>query len=342
MRRRALGGHLVALAALGLSVGVALSSGGAGIPLGRTIAILAGGIGLPWGIEGAPWERVVLLELRLPRVLLAACGGGGLAIAGAAMQGLFRNPMADPGILGVSGGAALGAVCALYIGGEATALYTVPLAAFVGAGICAFLVYVLATRRARSSIASLLLAGIAVGGVANALTSFVLTLSLADWEVGREMLVWLMGGLDARSWRHVAMAAPPILGGSSWLLIYARELDVLAAGEQSALSLGVDVRALRRDLIVLTSIVTAATVAVMGIVGFVGLMVPHLVRLLVGPRHARLLPLSFWVGAIALVWADWACRSVVSTDLRLGVITALAGGPFFLYLLVRHQRGSER
>lgn len=322
---------------LGLSVVVATSLGAVDLSLARTASILwhafAGG-----DAAFPAWQRTVLLEVRLPRVVLALVTGGGLAVAGAVMQGLFRNPMADPGILGVSGGAALGAVTALYATGAAVAVYAVPAAAFAGAFACALLVYVLATSRGQTPVSTLLLAGIAVAGIASALTSFVLSLSLADWEVGRQMLGWLMGGLDGRSWQHVAMAAPPVLLGSVWLLLHARDLDVMLTGEESALSVGVDVPRVKRSLLVLASLVTAATVAVTGVVGFVGLMVPHIVRLLVGPGHRRLLPLCFLAGALFLVWADLAVRALPVSDLRLGVVTAMTGGPFFLYLLVLHRR----
>jgi len=155
--------------------------------------------------------------------------------------------------------------------------------------------------------------------------------------VGRAMLDWLMGGLDGRGFRELWLAAPMALGGSVWLFTYARDLDVLSTGEESAMAVGVDVARVRRELLALTSLVTAATVAVMGVVGFVGLMVPHLVRLWVGPKHARLLPLSFLVGAMLLMGADLACRLMPTGDLRLGVVTAITGGPFFLWLLYREK-----
>ncbi len=212
-----------------------------------------------------------------------------------------------------------------------------PFAAFAGALGTAALVYVISTTRGRTPVTTLLLAGVAVSGIAGALVSFVLSLSLADWEVGRHMLGWLMGSLDGRSWAHVAMSAPVVVAGSIWLGTYARDLDALITGEESALSVGVDVPRVKRALLILSSLVTGATVAVTGIVGFVGLMVPHIVRLVTGPRHAILVPASFLTGAIFVIWADVLCRVAPAADLRLGVVTALTGGPFFLWLLVRHQ-----
>lgn len=335
-RGRAFGAGLLAVALLALSMVVATALGTVALPLGHTARILTGlGAGLP------AWQHAVVIDVRLPRVVLAALAGGGLGIAGAAMQGLFRNPMADPAILGVSGGSALGAVGALYLVPAAASLFVVPAAAFAGGLGAALIVYALATTRGRTRVLTLLLAGIAVGSIANALTSFFLSLAVADWEVGKQMLLWMMGSLEGRTWQHVAMAAPLVLGGSVWLGVYARDLNALLTGEESALSVGVDVPRMKRNLIVVSSLVTAATVAVMGIVAFVGLIVPHIVRLVIGPDHRRLLPLSFLAGALLLVWADLLTRVLPAADLRLGVVTALAGGPFFLYLLVRGRRGLE-
>ncbi|NOY90889.1 MAG: iron ABC transporter permease, partial [Deltaproteobacteria bacterium] len=288
---------------LGVSLLVALSFGGAELPLGDSARLVLSALGLDDAAGIPTWMRVVLLDVRLPRVLLALVCGGALATAGGTMQGLFQNPMADPGILGVSAGAALGAVSALYLLPASAASLGVPLLAFLGALGCALGAYLLSRRAGRADVHTLLLAGVAIGGVASAGTSLLLSVSLADWEVGRAMLDWLMGGLDGRGFRELWLAAPMALGGSLWLMAYARDLDVLSTGEESAMAVGLDVARVRRQLLALSSLVTAATVAVMGVVGFVGLMVPHLVRLWVGPRHARLLPLSFVVGAGLLIWA---------------------------------------
>ncbi|MEM9190583.1 MAG: iron chelate uptake ABC transporter family permease subunit [Myxococcota bacterium] len=322
--------------ALLVSIVCATALGASALPFDRTAAILWSLVSGSTSFEA--WERVIVLDVRLPRVLLAAVGGAALATSGAVMQALFRNPMADPGIIGVSSGAALGAVCALYLSTVSLAFYLVPLAAFAGGLLAAFSVYTIATRRGRTPVTTLLLTGVAVSGIASAMTSLVLSLSLADWEVGREMLGWLLGGLEGRSWEHLLLAAPVALGGSAWLMIYGRDLNVLLTGEESALALGIDVVRLKRQTLILSSLVTAAAVAVMGVVGFVGLMIPHIVRLVVGPDHRRLIPVAFFSGATCLVWADLLCRSFPSTDLRLGVVTSLAGGPFFLYLLLRHRR----
>lgn len=324
----------LALAAVLGSTVVAIAFGSVDLRVDRVAGLLLDAL---HGGERGGWRQTVLLHVRMPRVVLAIVAGGGLAVAGAVLQGLFRNPMADPAVLGVSGGAAFGAVLALYAVPAAASFYAVPVASFACGAGCAFTVYALATRRGHTPVSTILLAGIAVGGIANALTSFVLSLAVSEWEVGREMLKWLMGSLEGRSWRHVAMVTPLAIGGSAWLGMYARDLNVLITGEENALSVGVDVPAVKRNLVVLASLVTAATVAVMGIVAFVGLMIPHIVRLLVGPDHRRLLPLSFLVGSLFLLWADFLCRVAPLADLRLGVVTALAGGPFFLFLLLRHR-----
>lgn len=326
---------------LGASVVVATTLGGSSLGFSEALTIMSAALRGAEASDLPAWQRAVLLSVRLPRVVLAATTGAGLATAGAVMQSLFRNPMADPGVIGVSSGAALGAVVALYAGVATLSTFVVPFAAFAGALGAAALVYTLATTRGRTPVTTLLLAGIAVSGIAGALVSFVLSVSLAEWEVGRHMLGWLMGSLEGRSWSHVAMAAPVVLVGSLWLATYARDLDAIITGEESALAVGVDVVRVKRALILLSSLVTAATVAVTGIVGFVGLMVPHMVRLLTGPRHSILVPASFLTGAIFVVWADVVCRVAPASDLRLGVVTALTGGPFFLWLLVRHQRRGQ-
>lgn len=320
---------LLAVIALA-SVVLATAIGSSSLGVGRVLAILAGG-------EGAAWERAVVLDVRLPRVIVALLGGAALGLSGAAMQGLFRNVLAEPGVLGVSSGATLGAVSALYLVGAGSILI-VPAAAFAGALGCAAIVYRLATAAGRAHTASLLLAGVAVSGVAGALASMVLSIAVADWELGRQMLSWMMGGLEGRTWSHAAIAAPPVVIGAALLAIRARELDALALGEESATSLGVDVPRLRRVVLALVALATGATVAVMGTIAFLGLMAPHVVRRIVGPAHARVLPASAIAGGIGLVAADALCRAVAgSLDLRPGVVTAMVGGPFFLWLLVRQK-----
>src|SRR5690606_29703723 len=249
---------LLLLTLVALAVPIAISIGSSSLSVARVLAIL---FGLAPDVQ--PWERAVVLDVRLPRVAVALIGGAGLGVSGAAMQGLFRNALAEPGVLGVSSGATLGAVLALCAGAAAPMIF-VPAAAFSGALACALLVYRLASSGGKADTASLLLSGVAISGVAGALGSMVLSVALADWELGRQMLSWMMGGLEGRSWTHAAIAAPPVLVGSAFLLLRARELDALALGEESAASLDVDVPALRRAVLVLVALATGATVAVMG------------------------------------------------------------------------------
>lgn len=327
MKRRV----LVAIAAMILIAAVipiATSIGSTALSASRVLAILIG-----VAEDAAGWERAVVLDVRLPRVVVALIGGAGLGVSGAAMQGLFRNVLAEPGVLGVSSGATLGAVIALYTGAS---MLAVPAAAFAGALACALLVYRLASAGGRARTASLLLSGVAVSGVAGAMGSMVLSIAVADWELGRQMLSWMMGGLEGRTWTHAAIAAPPVVIAGAALMLRARELDALALGEESAASLGVDVPALRRAVLLLVALATGATVAVMGSIAFLGLMAPHTVRLLIGPSHRGVLVGSAAAGGIGLVLADALCRVVAThMDLRPGVVTAMLGGPFFLWLLVR-------
>lgn len=328
-----------ALGALFIVVMVAATAfGTANVPPTRALRILWDAL---IGAEGdyPAWQRTVLVWVRLPRVVTAALVGGGLALTGAVMQAIFRNPMAEPGIIGVSSGAAFGAVTALYLGATTFSMLLAPTGAFLGALACTFIVYALASNgRGRVATTTLLLAGVAVGSIVAALTSFVLALSLRQWEVGRQMLSWLMGDFEGRSWGHVGLALPLTLIGCVWLALHGRELNLLLTGEESALSLGVDVPALRRNLIVWASLVTAATVAVVGAIGFVGLVAPHMLRLVLGPDNRRLLPAAFLGGATFLAAADMLCRTASLSELRPGVVTSLVGGPFFLYLLVKSKR----
>ncbi|MCZ7684618.1 MAG: iron ABC transporter permease [Sandaracinaceae bacterium] len=316
-----------------VAVPLATSVGSVSLPISRVLEILLGLAG-----DAEPWERAVVLDVRLPRVVVGLIGGAGLGLCGAAMQGLFRNVLAEPGVLGVSSGATLGAVIALYAGAALPAV-AVPAAAFAGALGCALLVYRMASAAGRARTAPLLLAGVAVSGVAGAIASMILSIAVADWELGRQMLSWMMGGLEARTWTHAAIALPPVAIGGVLLVLRARELDALALGEESAASLGVDVPALRRSVLVLVAMATGATVAVMGTIAFLGLMAPHLVRLVVGPAHRRVLLGSAVAGGVGLLAADALCRAVAgSMDLRPGVVTAILGGPFFLWLLLRDRR----
>jgi len=283
------------------------------------------------------WRETVVWSVRLPRALLGFVVGGGLALAGAAFQGLFRNPLADPGIIGVSAGASLGAVLTIYSGLAARAVWALPAGSFAGAAVNALLVFAIAARRGRGRVftGTLLLVGVALGALAIAFTTFVLSLALSSYDVGRQIVYWLLGGLEGRTWDHVALGTPAVLLGGAVVLGGARELDALLLGELGAESVGVDVPRVRVRLVLAVSLVVGAVVAVAGPIGFVGLIVPHVLRLVVGAGHRALLPLAFVGGGVFVVLADVVARTLLSpAEIPVGIVTAALGAPFFLALLV--------
>lgn len=324
---------LLVLAFLGVRLGAV------SIPGGRVLAIVASALGVELQPAYRAWEAAVVLDVRMPRVATGACVGAGLALSGAALQALFKNPLADAGVLGVASGASLGAVAAIHLGLAAASLWAIPALSILGAGVTAFVVYGIASERGRLPTGALLLGGIAVGSLASALTSLVLSLSLEEYEQGRQTFRWLMGGLEARTWTDTLIAFPTTSLGAAVVMASARELDALLLGEIQASALGVDVPAVRRRLIVATSIVIGGAVAVAGVIAFVGLVVPHVLRLLVGPSHAVLLPACVLFGAAFVVGTDLLCRTIAApADIRLGVMTATVGAPFFLYLLLSKRK----
>lgn len=327
MRDRALVPAL--LAALLLAFAASLAFGELRLSPGEVLDALRGG--------GDPLLRTVVRDFRLPRALVGMAVGAALGSSGVVMQAYFRNPLASPGLLGVSSGGALGAVAVLALGpalGLAqAALWALPLASVLGAFAATGAVLLLARRGAGSE--RLLLAGVALNALLGAGTSFLLTATAGHFEVNAQILFWLMGGLESRGWEHVWIGLPGILAGCLLLLPLGRAMDLLSLGELSAQSLGVDVRALQWRLVALSTVLTALATAVAGIVGFVGLVVPHVLRLALGPGHRRLLPCSMLGGAAFLLACDLATR-VLPLGMRLGVVTAVIGGPFFLWLLRRH------
>jgi iron complex transport system permease protein len=284
-------------------------------------------------------DEAIVWLIRLPRVLVAVVVGAALATAGALMQGLFRNPLAEPSLTGVGPGAVLGAVVVFVTGWSTVSVVALPIAAIVSALLALFLVYAIATRGGATPITTLLLAGIAVGSFLSAIASMLISLNIVNWQVAQEIVFWMMGGLDARSWAHVWLSAPFVILGLAAALLQARTLDLLLLGEESAAALGVDVEAAKRLLVTTAALLTGASVAVAGMVGFVGLVVPHAVRMLLGPTHRTLLPASAIGGAAFLVLCDLIARTVrPPAEIRLGVVTAICGAPFFLVLLLRRLR----
>ncbi len=282
-------------------------------------------------------DQAVIMDLRLPRVLLAALVGACLAGAGVLYQALFRNALADPYILGVSGGAGLGAALALAIGGLGVmSLVAVPAAAFVGAMLTIVLVAAIATRRGVMDTLSLLLAGVAVSYTLSALTSF--TLVIRREQMSR-IVFWMMGGLQAASWEQVAIVGGMLVAGLAVPALFARELNIILLGDERAGELGVDVERFKRVVLVAASLMVSAAVSVSGLIGFVGLMTPHMARIVLGPDHRLLLPASVLSGATVMVLADLIARvALAPVELPVGIVTALAGGPVFVWLLVRSRR----
>jgi iron complex transport system permease protein len=327
------GGWLAGLAAL-LAVVATLSAatGPVAIPPARVASVVLST--LPGLTTDAPAaHRTIVLRVRLPRVALGAVVGFALAAAGTVMQGFFRNPMADPSIVGVSSGAAVGAVAVIVTGASLPFGLGLPAAAFAGALCAAFAVYAIATEGGRTPVATLLLAGVAVQTLLGAAVSFALVHSGAGI---REAVFWLMGHLHDSTWGKVRLVAIVAVPCVLVLLPFARDLNALLLGEADAHAVGVEVERTRRLLLAVASVATAAAVAVAGVIGFVGLVVPHVMRLLVGPDHRVLLPTSALAGASFLVAADTVAR-VGAAELPVGIVTAAVGAPFFLYLLRRRE-----
>lgn len=273
----------------------------------------------------------ILWQIRLPRLLVGLAVGAALASSGLLMQAYFRNSLASPGLLGVSSGGSAGAVIAIGLGWASTSIIVLPVFALAGAMLATVAVVVLA--RSGAGTERLLLAGIALNALLGAVTSYVLSNFTLSYERNAQIIFWLLGGLEDRTWEHVWMASPVMLAGALlWPL--GRPMDLLSLGAPEAQSLGVDVRSLRRRMLVFTTVLTALATAVAGTVGFVGLVVPHLLRLLFGPEHRRLVPMALLGGAAFVVWCDVLGR--FAGGLRLGIVTSLVGGPFFLWLLRRN------
>jgi iron complex transport system permease protein len=315
------------LGVLAASVVLGVRFGSVDLSTAQVLAALTGG--------GTDWQRTIVVELRLPRMLLGALVGGGLALAGATFQALLRNPLAEPYILGISGGASVGAVLVLALGLAGAASWALPLAAFAGALLAIVLVFRVATASGRSlDVRVLLLAGVVVAAFFSACIAFILSISEA--RTVQSAVLWIMGSLAGATWASVGITAAYTLPTAALLLGLARPLNLMAIGEETAHYLGADVERVKRVALVLAALLTAAGVAVAGVIGFVGLVVPHGIRLLVGSDHRALLPLSFLGGATFLVLSDVVAQVILApTQVPVGVITAFVGVPLFLMLLRR-------
>ncbi|MCP1651997.1 iron complex transport system permease protein [Pseudomonas nitroreducens] len=323
-----------------LVVWLSLALGPVSLPLGDTLRALAHMLGLPVSADGLGQAELIVGQIRLPRTLLGIATGGVLALAGVAMQGLFRNPLADPGLIGVSSGAALGAAIAIVFGAsigglpEAFAPYLLSACAFAGGLLVTALVYRLGRHNGQTSVATMLLAGIALTALAGALIG--LFTYLADDATLRTLTFWNLGSLNGASYPRLWPLLLISLLVACWLPRRVNALNALLLGESEARHLGFDVERLKIELILCTALGVGAAVAAAGMIGFIGLVVPHLLRLLVGPDHRVLLPASMFGGAILLLLADLVARlALAPAELPIGIVTALIGAPFFLYLLIR-------
>ncbi len=322
----------------------AITWGSASISVGTVWAIVSEQVAALLGLQadgassGAAQRQhyQIVWMIRLPRVLLAALVGAGLAVVGVVMQAMVRNPLADPYMLGVSSGASVGAVSVLAYGSLAVAgLYAITTGAFLGALGATVLVYALARQQGQLHATRLILSGVAVGYLLMGITSLI-TLTAGQRELANALLTWTLGSLAGAQWRALGIPAVVLLAGLLWLLLCARELNALLLGDEGAASLGVAVRQLRVQLFVVVSVMTGTMVAVSGVIGFVGLVIPHITRMLVGSDHRRVLPASALLGACFLVLVDVLARTwFAPMELPVGVITALIGGPFFIGMLWR-------
>ncbi len=327
---------IVALAAAGclILIYICTITGITSIPVGEINRILVSKLlGAGAGAVDAGSEAIIW-KVRMPRVILGFLAGGGLSVCGAAYQGIFRNPMADPYILGVSSGAALGASLGIIMHGSGgfAGLSLTALLAFAGAFATVFVVYHISRRGRTVPVASLLLSGIAVGQSLTALMSLVMIFNVQSMN---QIMFWTLGSLNGKGWPQVMLAAPWLAAGAAVLLSMRRELDIMLMGVETATQLGVDTERLKKKVLISSSVITAVLVSVTGIIGFVGLVVPHVVRLAVGPKHRILLPFSLLFGGTFLVICDTLARSLSPSEIPVGIITAAFGGPFFLYLLRR-------
>ncbi len=343
MRRRPLL-VFVALAALLVATMIAsLSMGAAKIPPAQVgweiLSRLPGLSSLDPGLSQT--QATIIFELRLPRTVLALLVGGALAVAGVVMQAFFQNPMAAPSIIGVSSGAALGATIAIMFGLQfyVMGLSAIPVVAFISALAVTALVYVLSRRGGRTPVGVLLLTGIAMGSMCSALASLLLVTGQDPQHLDLDRVVyWMLGSVAGRSWTHVQMILPYVVLAGAAIYLFGRDLNVLLLGDETAHYLGLDVERVKLLLLTFSSLLAAAAVAVSGVIGFVGLIVPHVMRIITGPDHRVLLPAAAIAGGVLLALADLVARTAAApTEIPVGIITSVLGAPFFLYLLHRRR-----
>jgi len=326
--RRLVFAVLLALTVLTLLAGVVV--GPVHIPISDAFSYL---IGRGISADGSPSvSYLIISQIRLPRVLLGLLVGCALAISGGTMQGLFRNPLASPYVLGIASGASTGASLIILL--NLHGVLFLSLGAFIGGSLAVGIVYQLAQERDRkTSVYTLILAGVAVGALFSAVTSFIIFLS-SGTERMTDVIFWIMGGLGRANWTYLYVLTPIVALGSVILIVFSRDLNALAMGEEGAFHLGINPETSKRIMLGVATLLTSSAVAFAGTIGFVGLIIPHIMRLIIGPDHRFLLPTTAISGAVFLVWADMVARTVVQpAELPVGIITAFLGAPFFLYLL---------
>lgn len=336
--------NMIVLSLLALAViFMALFSAGVGqmqISLPEILASIAHKVGLDWGaLPEHPFAESALWTIRFPRVIMAIIVGAALAAAGVLMQGVFGNPLAEPSVVGVSSGAAAFACISIALGLSIFGAWTTVISAFIGGLIATGLVYFTARHGGRTEVVTLVLTGVAINAIAGAVIALMTFLS--DTSAREEIIFWQLGSLNGTMWNNVLSAGPITLIGIAIAFTTTRKLDLLSLGERPARHLGVNVELLRKEVIVIVAFLTSAAVAFAGIIGFVGLVVPHILRMALGPSHKLLLPASILGGALLLLIADTVARTLVpNADLPIGMLTALVGGPFFFWLIRRTRRGA--
>lgn len=322
-----------------VSLSAAVSLGAVPVPLttvwGVILDRIAPGLITP---DWSAGRAAIVWEIRLPRALLAALVGAGLALVGAVLQAVTRNPLADPHLLGISSGGAFGAILALLHTGMFLGLATVPIFAFLGALAATLLVLALATFARATSADRLVLTGVAVSFIVMALAN--LLIFMGDPRAAHTVVFWMLGGLGLAQWGHLIWPAAILAGAALWFRMVAGSLNAMTIGDETAATLGIPVAAFRLAVFVVAALVTGVMVAFSGVIGFVGLMIPHIVRLIVGGDNARVLPAAMLTGAIFLIWADIIARTIMRPeDMPIGIVTGLIGGAFFVWLLRRRARG---
>lgn len=324
---------LIAIACLSLTLGQI------DVPVKSAVAVVFRQLQLPFweDVTVSQEQLAVIWYIRLPRMLVGVLVGAALGISGAVMQGIFSNPLADPGLIGISSGAATDAVLSIALGTATSSMFMMPAFAFCGSICAVFLTVFLAMRNGKIPVMTLLLAGVAVGMLLGALTSGILT--FMNEQKLQQYLFWMVGGLDYRRWEHVYLAVGPVVCGICIMLLLARHLNILVLGETEAKAVGMSVTKFRMGLLFVAAMTTATSVCVSGNIGFVGLVIPHMMRMLFGPDHRVLLPASALGGAAFLVLCDSLGRVIMPpAEVRVGIMTALLGTPYFLYLLRRMQK----